>query len=541
MRTQLWQMRLLMILFGIYLAVVPTLITLGTGWRSSLGDIEDTITGEIVFAALIPVCGLGLAMAIAQFGYLHKRQKLDYFHALPVSRESHFFGRVSAALVVLLAAAVLLTAGQSLAVVLAVERIKLPEFMRIFGGILQGSFAVILPAVNVYIFAALFVILTATVWEMIFSLLTISSVGMVVCLFTVALIENSIPVQTDIVPNAVGIVALTSPLVINIFYVDMWGTGESIRDMLLILGFEVLYIAVSGILAMVFFCRRKSELAESNMSTRFKQFMRAVAAMCTVMIFSWILWIITENYIGYLIGSVLGFAVAWLVTELIYNRSLRRMVKSLLPNAAGYGVFAVINILVIFGLVGVPKLPDVQNVNAISVSYGIQEKYSGQTESFDEISRVLFADGERHIVRAGSFDRGLVEDGHRLAKDILENQRELYFPYFLKPEIVPYDPALWQNGKGNKAVSITVKLHMDGDVIQYTFEDYAESGRIPQLYEDAKAISKALLYIQSDPVLTLMESMTGVEYDDYQSGGNSLISYKFSKLENKEDYIRRLQ
>ena len=82
---------------------------------------------------------------------------------------------------------------------------------------------------------------------------------------------------------------------------------------------------------------------------------------------------------------------------------------------------------------------------------------------------------------------------------------------------------------------------MDGDVIQYTFEDYAESGRMPQLYEDAKAISKAPLYIQSDPVLTLMESMSSVEYDDYQSGGDSPISYKFSKLENKEDYIRRLQ
>ena len=105
-RTQLYQMRLLFILFGLVLALVPSLYTLGEltnrYWDvEEMRHMQNLIVGTIGIAGFAPMFGLGMGMAVQQFGYLHKRQKLDYFHAIPVLRAEHFsrprFGRVRVA------------------------------------------------------------------------------------------------------------------------------------------------------------------------------------------------------------------------------------------------------------------------------------------------------------------------------------------------------------------------------------------------------------------------------------------------------------
>ena len=124
-RTQLYQMRLLFILFGIVLLLAPTLTSwgmlAGENWMDyELRYVKNTVMSAIFICGFAPMFGLGMGMAVQQFGYLHKRQKLDYFHATPVLRSEHYLGRVIAAFIALVSASLVVILGQLFAVSVSV-------------------------------------------------------------------------------------------------------------------------------------------------------------------------------------------------------------------------------------------------------------------------------------------------------------------------------------------------------------------------------------------------------------------------------------
>ena len=539
-RTQLYQMRMLLILFGLILLVFPTLLTLGEFTNRYWEQYEYTMMVKtcvrdfIAIGGFAPMFGLGMGMAVAEFGYLHKRQKLDYFHALPVRRSEHFIGRALAALAVLIGAACMVGLGQTFAIGVTLGFGDTDIVPFIWGYCMH----IVIPAFGAYVFTALIVILTATLWETIFSLLALSAFGPAVSLFTYALVVSSIPVCDPSILNE-DLAMFLSPLAYSVYYaVDLMNVTLWF-DFGLTLLIELLQILVCGGMAFWFFCRRKSELAETGGATRFKVVVRFAAAFCAVAFFSMALLWVTESYIPYLLGSVLGLVLAWLVMELMYTRSLRKAMKCIVPNVIGYGVFAVINVLVAFGLIGVPSVPNLEDINAVSVYYG-KEVYTderGEYDNFHGNTEIVYTDMDSRQVSMGSFDAELVRDGRTLAEAILANQKELYFPYLPKQW---GDSYRYEQGVTYEYYDVTVQLYTEDEVISLAYGDHANDGRIKELYESAKAIAAAPNYKQSNPSLVLMEKLDYVLYTNYELNVES-EQYSMRNIADTEDFIRRLQ
>ena len=193
-------------------------------------------------------------------------------------------------------------------------------------------------------------------------------------------------------------------------------------------------ILVCGGLGFWFFCKRHSELAENSTAhTRFKFVVRFAATAIASFVGSMTLLWITNTYAGYLIGALLGAALAWLVLELIYTHSLRRMVKNGVPCLVGLACFAVINALVAFGLIGVPGVPETDSINAVSMDCYAQLTDGetctlyGQYRDFDYAT--VYTDEQGRSVQMASFDEALIQESRDLLQAMLDDQKALYFPY----------------------------------------------------------------------------------------------------------------
>lgn len=544
-------MRMLLILMGLILLVFPTLLTLGEftnrfWYQYSVSTVKDYLATFMMIGGFAPMFGLGMGLAVGQFGYLHKRQKLDYFHALPVRREEHFIGRALAAVVSLAGAAVLLAVGQSFAVFVTLGLdggiSGALELYKVYSYIWGTAFLYALPALGAYLFTALIIILTATLWETIFSLLAVSAVYPVIVLFTYSLVQCSIPVNSFEVDA--GSATLLSPLAYGFYMCAEWvGLALPLQYVPLVL-VEILHIAVCGVLAFVFFCRRKSELAETGGATRFKLVVRFAAAVCAVMLGSLALLWITDNYFAYIAGSVLGLVGAWLVMELLYTRSVRKAMKCIVPNVIGYSLFVVINVLVAFGVIGVPHIPNLEDINAVAVNYTretYEDDYS-ETDSFHGNVEWVYTDAEEERnVSMGSFDAALVRDGRALAEEILKAQDALYFPYLPRQWGGPYSTREYGESNEYEYISVTVKLYTENDVLQLSCGNYSPLGSIDKLYEQAKAIAMAEDYQQSNPSLPIMERLDYVMYTNYEEKNVSEKQYSLSNIADPEDFIERLQ
>ena len=544
--TQLYQMRMLLILFGLILAAFPTILTLGEftnrNWSQyEIGWVVQSVQQFMLVGGLAPLIGLAIGMAVAEFGYLHKRQSLDYFHALPVSRADHFLGRVLAAFVSVVTGTVLVGVGQAFAISVTLG-ISHPE---VFGYIWLFIGLMILAAMCAYFFTALIMVLTATLWEMIFSLLAVSAAYPITAALTMEIVYCSVPI-TDLSLDFYD-VTVFSPLLTGIGMLVEFSLTDPFPTLGWYLLLAVVQILICGAMGFYFFVHRHSELAESGGATRFKVVVRFVTAVMASFVGSVILLWITNTYVGYLIGSVIGFVAAWLIMELLYTRTLRKALHCLIPNLAGYGVFVVINILVAFGLIGVPQLPHLENVNAVSVSYDRWETSAdgliSQNDSLSSHVETVYTDVEPRDVRMGTFDGALVEKGYALAKEMLENQWELYFPYHpiccgTPTGSVYYRDEYIENGVSR--ISVGVELYLEDDVLGLNYSNFGYNGSVEEMYTMAKEIAVDPDYVKSNPTLAFFENIDHVDFYNYETD-HSAQMFTMETIEDREAFIERLK
>jgi len=545
-RTQLYQMRLLFILFGLVLALVPSLYTLGEltnrYWDlEEMRHMQNLIVGTIGIAGFAPMFGLGMGMAVQQFGYLHKRQKLDYFHAIPVLRAEHFLGRVLAAFVSLTAASVLVALGQIFAVGVAVGFTghELVPF------ILWRCFWIVMPAFSAYLFTVLMIVLTATLWESVFSLVAVSALSPAVFLFASALITTSIPIHGVVEPW--DILSVFSPLIFSVYYVVELCVMESHGAFVLVALIGLVHVLLCGGLSMWTFCRRRSEFAESNMPSRFKLVVRFSAIFCAAVLGSLVFLWITENYVAYWIGAVIGVVIGWLIMEILYTRSVRKAMRALWINGLSFSLFILINVLVLTGMIGIPSIPKAAEVQAVSVQYGkefMNADMSMTYQNFNGNSEIVYTDeGQRHVAMA-TWEAEQIDAGVALAKAMLENQKDLYFPY--TPSYMDgysrYDVTYDMYDAKDRDVSydVMLQLYVDGKVQGLSYGDMGGRGRIEELYDRARAISETEEYRMSNPSLVMMNELERVQYTNYEKSDEPEVFF-MSDLENPEDFIRRLK
>lgn len=545
-RTQLYSMRMVLLLFGVILLVLPSAVTASyaTDWMQWHSADSESIIWYIqhilVLYGMVPILGLALVLTIGEFGYLHKRQKLDYFHALPVRRADLYLGRALAALASIFGGALIVALGQT--VLLRVQFAEIPEV--VYSVIWFDFLMMVFSGFATYLFMVLIAVLTATLWEMLFSLLAVTAAYPVTVFLTGRIVYESIPIASfgGSIVNA----TLFSPL-LNGVCVMMgydYNNGPWIVQLLAVF---LLQIAVCGALSFLFFCKRRSELAENSAAaTRFKLVVRFLAAVCGAFLCSFALLRITNAYIAYLIGSVLGAAAAWVIMELLYTHSLRalidkrRVLKSAAPILTGFAVFAVINVLIAFGFIGVTQLPPPEQINAVAVNGTRNEMQADGSITYSEISggehvQFLYTEEGGAYVQMGSFDEKLVQDGYALAQALLENQRKLYYPYHPanRSTADSYDDSMTR-------FYFYLEFFTENGVIPISFSDWDKNGDCEAIYAKALEIARTPEYIASSAELQMFDILDSITYWDYEKGGrNTKLSLR--DIPDREVLIERLK
>lgn len=274
-RTQLYSQRMLLILFGVVLALVPLavgVISLNPSdvtYSYDYGGINHYIAAQrqlMTVCGLIPLLCFALALAVGEFGYLNQRRKLDFYHAIPVRRSDMFLGRALLASVSLVLGVLLVVLGQILIVNVQFVTISVGggRLEQVYAAIWKNGVFMVFSVLAAYFFAVLVVVAAKSLWEAAFSLLLLSAAYPLSAMITIRIVQSSMmfyrlsddPVMLTLFsPFATGFVALFSSAWTAL---PVW-----------VLPVLLLQAAVCGVLGFWAFCRRPSERAESGASKGF--------------------------------------------------------------------------------------------------------------------------------------------------------------------------------------------------------------------------------------------------------------------------------
>lgn len=201
-RTQLYSQRMLLILFGVVLALVPMtvgFILLNPSNITYLYDydgIDYYIAAQhqhMTICGLIPLLCFALALAVGEFGYLNQRRKLDFYHAIPVRRSDMFLGRALLASVSLVLGVLLVVLGQILIVNVHFVTISVGggRLEQVYAAIWKNGVFMVFSVLAAYFFAVLVVVAAKSLWEAAFSLLLLSAAYPLSAMITIRIVQSS--------------------------------------------------------------------------------------------------------------------------------------------------------------------------------------------------------------------------------------------------------------------------------------------------------------------------------------------------------------
>lgn len=518
--TQLRSQRMLLILFGVVLALAPMAVgfamlnaaRISSDYSQSMymaGYLDNYASEQrqvMTLFGMVPLLGFALALAVGEFGYLNRRQKIDFYHAIPVRRSEMFIGRVLLAAASLVLGALLVILGQVLVVSIQFSTVSVDGGLmeEVYAAIWQNGAFMVLSALAVYFFAALIVIAAKNLWEAAFSFLLLSAAYPLMALLTARIVQSSMMLYRLSGDPVVSV--LLSPLFTGVvaLYSNLWTVLP-----LWVLPVLLLQAAVCGALGFWAFCRRPSERAESGASKSFRWVVRFCAAAAGAFVGSFGLLYFLDTYFAFLLGGVLGAAAAWMILELLYTHSLRGLLKTLSAGAAGLAAFAAVNVLIAFGVIGGVSLPSMDQIDAVSL-HGEMGSYSGTQSAFPRSYGHLkfFDENGSHNVESASFDAETVEETYALLEEMLAHQREMYFPYHPSERAKVYDRYRVQE---ETSCLISVTLYMAGEQQSFSLYDAAERGRTEAIYRQAQEIVCTPQYAENNPELAQFDALKHID------------------------------
>lgn len=532
-RTQLYSLRMVLILFGVvlfclpllagFLMLEPAFLNPDSNWNSYNSFYIEMQGRVMLFAGMLPLLGFAVALAAGQFSYLHKRQMLDFYHAVPVRRTPLYFGRVLLGGAALVLGALLVALSQVLVVAIQFATITVGGNLLadVYGAIWMNGAVMALYALAAYLFTVLVFVTTAALWEAVVSFLVLSAAYPLTALLVLRIMESSF-----LLPGfSEDILSLTlfSPFLTGfayqynaLFYApqDAW-----------VLPLLLAQILVCGAVSFWIFRRRPSERAESGEETWFRRVVRFCAAATGAFLGSWVFLFVTDSYPGYLLGAVLGAAAAWVLMELLYAHTLRGLLKKLPASAAGLAAFAVVNVLIAFGF-GSLQLPAVDEIDAVTISGGIRSGDTGASLTNGNGSAAVFTESGVHFVETASFDDAVVEETHALLQEILEYQRDTYFPYHPTQAMRLSDYTMLDEmlDETKEQYRVWISLYEDGEQRYVTFAGARENDGVAAIYAHAGEIVQDPLYRQNNPELVLLDALEAIGKESAGPGMTLVLS-----------------
>lgn len=499
---------------------------------------------ELLMFGVVFLLGLALTLAVLSFGYLHRKQAVDYYHALPVKRADMYLGRVLAAALLLFLGVAACCLGLTLGFLMI--GVSAPQLFAMVWLLLP---LIYFPLLASYFFIVLVLVLTGTLWEAFFSLAVLSAV------FPVAVTAAGITIIRSLAARAPFYdiwVAAGSPFIFAAQIAPRYGTLP-FAEMLPVILYSILLLAAFSALGFVFFRRRRSELAQNSLApTGFKRVIRALT--CTAAFFAGGLLGLemADAYAGYLIGAVVGAVLAYLVLELILMRSLKHLMKNAAMLGAAAAAFVVFNVALAFGFIGMPSVPAVSEINAARVSvcgsevvlgtdgagnpYGHRLSWGGNpvradSTYFDESGATSYG------WASASFDAGHIERTRALTADILEEQRRLYFPYHPRSRKDLAYAEQWNTGGEDYTVGVSF-YDTSGEERYVSFSAPRNSAESETLIQSALPLARVSDELERDRIVDTLKVAKSINQNSYEKGRIDMLDME--KLPDRELWAERI-
>lgn len=392
---------------------------------SLLSDIH-TILG--VSAMLL----FAILFTIWNFGFLHKKREIDLFHALPVSRSAMFWGRYFAG-VLCLYVPFLVALGVEAIVFLAFG-VFTPENSLL---LLQVLGQQLLMTCAMFSFTVFVAVCSGSTLDTLASIALISGSYPVLILVGASVISCTIP-GVSLTPDLMLTCALCPPLSAYFTAASLPGRFNFIP------GFYLWWVFLTLVLlgaALAFYRRRKSESAESTVSYGpAKLVIRVLSSGAGGMLFAFLVYNLTPNMSAYLISFVLSSMVLYVVTELVYLKTLRRLYRHLLPYGAVLLLFGAFTLSVCFGFFGLDTYtPKVGEITYASLSNPFRGNMlhnywwvapAEEGKRYTEEERELLRE-QGEILQPGLSSPQRLEGMINLNKTLAEMSRQVQYPYFI--------------------------------------------------------------------------------------------------------------
>ncbi len=383
-----------------------------------------------------------LIFTVWNFGYLHRKQQIDLFHAMPISRGAMFWGKYLSGCLCLYAPVVLAFLLQWIV-------------MLCFGVLTQSLFLsalkvlaiLLLMTCAVFSFTVLIAVCSGSTLDTMASIALISISYPVLIFIGGSVIYNTIPGLSELFmplelvcafsPPAAAYLATASHSLDGVFSV---GTG-----------FWLWWVTMAVLLtlfALFLYCRRKSESAESTVSYGpVKLAIRVLSSGTGGMLFGYLVYLATQNHLYYLWGTAIASLLAYVVTELVYTKTLRRLHRHLIPYGGVLLIFALFTAFVSFGFFGLDTyLPKADEVECVDISYNHGTAYPTNVRAYSADKKLSTSEDWWDYSKAllpAFYSQEKVNQAIELNKTLIEAAREEQYPYTMGQNKISYDLASW--------------------------------------------------------------------------------------------------
>lgn len=387
--------------------------------RTGIDNLALLVSGDnpavkLAFIALAVVCG------VAAFAYLHSRQKVDFYHSLPISRGRLYATNFLTGILCTIPMYFIMLA-LSLLCLYATGFSAAVRWSEIVGSIVCNLIFFLLiyalSAVTTILCGNTVITLLLLLWVH-FSLAAVRGLQVTLC---------DLFLDTYVTAGRELLLYKLSPVIsyfmLNGLSYDSIENGASAMGLLLV--YLVIALAVTA-LGWYLFRIRKSERAGTALAfdppkVPIKAYMCVVAGIAGALLF----YAIADSFLWFWVGMVIGAALMHAVVEIIYDFDFRALFRKPIHLAVIVVVMIAATLCLQFDIVGYDRwLPDEDKIAAVAVNgqiYGYKALEDDMLISPENIQavRTLAEAGIRHMEEDSSLESTLpLADGDLADIDI---------------------------------------------------------------------------------------------------------------------------
>lgn len=330
---------------------------------SMYGNVYSS--GSFALFLLVAIVG-GLVVGLIVSSYMHNRQAMDVFGALPVKRESLLFSKVMGGLTILFIPYIL-----NVIILFSAQGI-LQAYENTYGiwAVDLASFFVYAAAVfSITIFCA---VNTGTVFDTAVFSMTLCGAPSIAILLNRTLLSHAL-IGYSSTESIDKLIVFLSPVVAPFFrLLQVWDNidvGYVVKSLVV----WPIAVALIVVFSLLVYRNRDNEISGTPRSSGAVQLITKLLAADIVGILVALLFseTLVNNWISTAAGFLLGAFVAYFITEAILARGFKTFTRMLLQFACISVVILVYTGILYTGGFGYSKrVPDANNVEKVSISYG---------------------------------------------------------------------------------------------------------------------------------------------------------------------------